>query len=76
MKKELFFGFEMRENIYVAEPEKALLDLVYMSAFGKASLPVEEMDFRYVSSMKVFEYAERFSPRVRKRIEALPMQVK
>jgi len=73
IKKELFFGFEMRGNIYVAEPEKALLDLVYMSTFGKASLPVEEMDFDSISLKRILEYAERFPPRVKKRLETLPM---
>jgi predicted transcriptional regulator of viral defense system len=73
IKKELFFGFEMCENIYVAEPEKALLDLVYMSTFGKASLQVEEMDFRSISLAKSLDYAQRYPPRVKKRLMTLPM---
>lgn len=71
IKQELFFGFEMTGGVYVAEPEKALLDLIYLSTFGRASLPVDEMNLSSISKLKVLEYAERFPPRVKKRFEAL-----
>jgi len=71
IKKDLFFGFEMRGNIYVAEPEKALLDLIYLSVLGKASLPLEELNFASINLKKMLDYAERFPQRVRNRVEFL-----
>src|SRR3989304_2906487 len=35
---ELFFGFEMKNGMYIALPEKAFLDEVYFVARGKATL--------------------------------------
>lgn len=71
IKKDLFFGFDMKDGVYVAEPEKALLDLVYLATFGKAALPLEEMDFSSLSMAALEAYASRFPPRVGKRIEGL-----
>lgn len=73
IKKGLFFGFGISANVYVAEPEKALLDLIYMSTLGKASLPVEEINLDSISTERIFDYAKRFPPRVEKRLETLPM---
>jgi predicted transcriptional regulator of viral defense system len=71
IKEELFFGFGLMGAVYVAEPEKALLDLVYMVTLGKASLPVEEMNFRSISRQKLLDYGRRFPPRVEKRLDEM-----
>ena len=67
----LFFGFAMAGGLYVAEAEKALLDLVYLDAFGKAQLPLEEIDARWLSLPRLREYASRFPRRVTKALEVL-----
>ncbi|MBU1670075.1 MAG: type IV toxin-antitoxin system AbiEi family antitoxin domain-containing protein [Actinobacteria bacterium] len=64
LKQELFFGFTHEEGLYVAEPEKALLDLAYFSSFGKATIPSEELDLRPLSKRTLDEYTRRFPPRV------------
>jgi predicted transcriptional regulator of viral defense system len=71
IKEELFFGFGLMGAVYVAEPEKALLDLVYMVTLGKASLPFEEMNFRSISRQKLLDYGRRFPPRVEKRLDEM-----
>ena len=71
IKKELFFGFEAGDRLYIAEAEKALLDLVYMSTLGKASLPLDEMDLRPLSGQTLADYAERFPPRVAGKLEEI-----
>ncbi len=69
IKPALFFGFDMADGYYIAKPEKALLDLVYLSTQGKAALPMEELDLRALSPSILHEFAERFPPRVREIID-------
>jgi len=64
LKPDLYFGFTHEEGLYVAEPEKALLDLVYFRSFGKATISSEEMDLRSLSKRTLGEYSRRFPPRV------------
>jgi predicted transcriptional regulator of viral defense system len=60
IKKELFWGFEMQDGIYVAKPEKAFLDLVYLASRGIASLDLDELDTKKLSITKVKEFSKRF----------------
>jgi predicted transcriptional regulator of viral defense system len=71
LKTELYFGFTNEDGFYLAEPEKALLDLVYFSSFGKTKIPSEEMDLRSLSTQTLDEYARRFPPRVTEALERL-----
>jgi len=60
IKKELFWGYEMKGGIYVAKPEKAFLDLVYLASKGIASLDLDELDTKKLSSKKVKEFSRKF----------------
>lgn len=71
IKPELYFGFTQEQGFYLAEPEKALLDLIYLAAFGKASIPVDELDLRSLSDRTLRKYARRFPPRVIEALERL-----
>jgi predicted transcriptional regulator of viral defense system len=72
IKEGLFFGFDAADGYYIAKPEKALLDLIYLATLGKATIPVEELDLRTLSPSTLREFAERFPPRVARRLEQLP----
>ncbi|MCM8756592.1 MAG: hypothetical protein NC817_00970, partial [Candidatus Omnitrophica bacterium] len=43
ISKKLFFGYALKDNIFVAEPEKALLDTIYLKSKGLTELPEEEL---------------------------------
>lgn len=60
IKKGLFWGYEMKGGIYVAKPEKAFLDLVYLASKGIASLDLDELDTKKLSSKKVKEFSKKF----------------
>ncbi|MFH1657599.1 MAG: type IV toxin-antitoxin system AbiEi family antitoxin domain-containing protein [bacterium] len=60
LKKELYFGYVLKDNIYIAEPEKALLDQLYMVSKGKATLEVKELDLRTIKKSVLNEYAKQF----------------
>lgn len=64
----LFFGFEMKGGINIAVPEKAFLDQVYLLSRGRASLDLDEMNLKNLSSRLLKEYGERFPIYVRSRV--------
>lgn len=60
LKKELFFGFFLKNGKYIAEKEKALLDQLYMVSMGKRSINIEELDLSSLDIGKLTEYAKKF----------------
>jgi predicted transcriptional regulator of viral defense system len=71
IKKELFWGYEMRDRIYVAKPEKAFLDLVYLASRGIASIDVDELDTKKLSVATVKELSKRFPIYAQKYLDRL-----
>jgi predicted transcriptional regulator of viral defense system len=66
---ELFFGFEMRNGIYIASPEKAFLDEVYFASRGKATLDFDEMDIKKLSIKTLKDLLKRFPTYVRNYVD-------
>jgi len=62
--KNLFWGFEeklTRYNKYrIAEPEKALLDWIYLSRQEGLPTPLDELNLQFLDFGKLRKYAERF----------------
>ena len=40
VSEKLYFGFEKKNSMYIAQPEKALIDALYLASFGKYSLDI------------------------------------
>lgn len=62
LRRDLFFGYSLENGLYVAEPEKALLDELYLVRRGKASLELSELRLDDLSLEKALAYATRFPP--------------
>lgn len=60
IKKELYWGFEKRDNFLIAEPEKAILDYLYLGIKGWRSIDLEEMNFNELDKKKLLLYGKRF----------------
>lgn len=71
LSPNLFFGFEMKGGINIAGPEKAFLDQVYFFSRGRASLDLDEMNLKPLSSRLLKEYGKRFPGYVQSRIEEI-----
>ena len=67
--RDLFFGFEMKNGIYIASPEKAFLDEVYFLARGKVILDFDEINTKKLSTKRLRDYSKPFPPYVRSQIE-------
>ena len=72
IKKELFWGYEKKENFLIALPEKALLDQLYLAGKGLKGLSLDEYDFSFINLKKLKNYLNKY-PKTRqfKKITAL-----
>ncbi|MBM4402518.1 MAG: hypothetical protein FJ044_04700, partial [Candidatus Cloacimonetes bacterium] len=68
LNKDLFFGYSFKQNLYIAEPEKALLDELYMVSLGKSKLDFSELDLHELSFKKSEKMAQKFPPIVQKKL--------
>lgn len=60
INKSLFWGYEIKKTIYVAKPEKAFLDLVYLASRGLTLLDIDELNLKKLSMKKIKEFSKRF----------------
>ena len=44
LSKSLYFGFKKEQDFFIATPEKALLDAVYLLSFGRYALDIAALD--------------------------------
>ena len=60
----LFWGFEEKKTRYntyrIAEPEKALLDWIYLSRQEGLPTPLDEINVQFLNVSKLRSYAKRF----------------
>lgn len=57
----LFWGYEKREDFLLAEPEKSLLDYIYLGIKGLRTLKFDEMDLSVIDPKKLVIYAKQFN---------------
>lgn len=64
ISRDLFWGFEQKATRYntyrIAEPEKALLDWIYLSRQEGLPTPLDEINLQFLDSQKLRSYAARF----------------
>lgn len=71
LKPELFFGYKLIGKLPIAEPEKALLDELYLVSLGKAKLDLKEASLRELSFEKTKRLGEKFPATVQKKLTEL-----
>lgn len=62
IKEDLFFGYSMVDTKYLADREKALLDMLYLVSRGRTAIHLEELDLKDVDRNRFDEYVKRFPP--------------
>lgn len=60
IKKDFFFGYRRITDVYLAEPEKALLDQLYMVSKGKTTLDYDELNLKDLKKTLFLKYAKKF----------------
>ncbi len=56
IKKEMYTGFELLNNFFIALPEKAIADAVYLTAIGKYNCDFDAVDFKKIKKSIVEEF--------------------
>lgn len=70
--KEMYFtNYEKMNGFFIAKPEKAYLDAVYLYSFGKYSFDSDAIDYQKLEKMSVIKIAENFPGKVKKNAEKL-----
>lgn len=62
IKQELFWGYESAHGFLIAQPEKALLDLLYLQSKGLALVHTDELDLSKLDKARLAAYTKRFPP--------------
>jgi predicted transcriptional regulator of viral defense system len=74
----LYWGFEEKTTRYnkylIAEPEKALLDWVYLTRQEGLPTPLDEINLQFLNTGKLRAYAERFPKTVNVTIKDLLLE--
>ncbi len=74
LKKDYFFGYTLNNGIYIAEPEKALLDQLYIISKGKASNDMSEWSLVNLKKNKFIQYSMKFPKSVQRKAEELTLR--
>ncbi len=61
LNPELYSGFTKRGGFFIAEPEKAFLDAVYLMSFGRYNLDLPSIDFSKLNRKRIAEMTRSFS---------------
>jgi len=69
IKKDLFFGFVLKDGLYVALPEKALLDSFYLASLGKLELNFRRLDYGKINKKRFDLWLKKYPEKMRKTIE-------
>jgi hypothetical protein len=71
----LYWGFEEKATRYnkylIAEPEKALLDWIYLNRQEGLPTPLDELQLQFLTLAKLRDYAQRFPRTVGETIKDL-----
>lgn len=62
IKRELFWGYETIQGFLIAQPEKALLDLIYLMSKGLAIVHMDELDHSRLNRARYLSYVKKFPP--------------
>lgn len=55
IKREYYFDFIKREDVFIATKEKAFIDIVYLYSFGKYKVDFSSLNFDRLDKNKISE---------------------
>ena len=70
ISNELYFGFKKVKNIFIATPEKALLDAFYLLSLGRYSLDLSAVDAGRLDREQILLISEKFPVRTKEIVQS------
>ena len=71
IKKELFFGYEKIDGYYIAKPEKALLDTIYLLSRNKRLIDLSSLNYEKINKKRLYNNAKNFPTYVRDKLNMI-----
>ena len=71
LRNDCFFGYVLENGIYIAEPEKAILDQLYMISKGRATSDPNEWSLVNLDNAKFLQYSKKFPKTVQNKAKSL-----
>jgi predicted transcriptional regulator of viral defense system len=62
---DLYFSFVKKNNVFIADPEKAFIDSLYLMSFGRYKLDISAVDLRKLDNKKIKNILNRFPVKTR-----------
>jgi predicted transcriptional regulator of viral defense system len=65
VKKIFYTGFTLEDNFFIAKPEKALADIVYLTSLAKYSCDFTAINFKRLNKKKIDDYIQLTNKRTK-----------
>jgi len=69
IKSELYFGFKRMRGFFIAEPEKAFVDALYLQSLGRRSIDTSSLDLDKLDWPRILEISKSFPKRTRRQVK-------
>ncbi len=69
LTSELYFGFIKEKGVFIATPEKALLDAFYLMSYGRYSLDISALNAAKLDRDEIKRLSQAFPSRTRKMLK-------
>lgn len=66
ISSDLYFGFEKKDGFFIATPEKALLDAVYLISYGRYALDLPSIDPEKINRLEMEKLSRSYPGRTQK----------
>jgi len=71
IKKDYYSDFIRKDDFFIATPEKALVDAVYLDTLGRYRLDAGSIDLGKFNKNKIFKIVSKYPERIQRRLEEL-----
>jgi hypothetical protein len=69
IRNRLYDGFKKEKGFFIATPEKALLDAIYLMSYGRYSLDLSAIDPNKIDGNELIRLSKKFPVRTRDRLK-------
>lgn len=59
ISRKLYWGFRREGQIIIASPEKALLDMLYITAKGRRKVELDELDYSFINKKDFYKMCQK-----------------
>jgi len=69
IRSDLYFAYEKKAGYFIATPEKAFLDAVYLVSLGRYAMDRDAIDIGRLDAGKIAEMCRNYPPKMKKMME-------